>query len=154
MCLPLLCVPLVMFSFQMDHMMPFEPQHPNLGCFVSIHDLIKLVQVFTSGILFPWELYKLVDNLGNFILQDAWFHNHCWFGLQLVLLVPIEEGFGDVMEKLRDVLELLLFDMESHCRFDYLEWSSSQPKAHVQPSHTPFLTQSVEPSFLKTLGSL
>ncbi len=29
MCLPLLCSPFVVLEFQMDHMMPFEPQHPN-----------------------------------------------------------------------------------------------------------------------------
>jgi hypothetical protein len=41
--------------------------------------------------------------------------------LKLILVVLIEEGFGDAMEQLKDVLKLRLFDMEAYCPLSHLE---------------------------------
>jgi hypothetical protein len=36
-------------------------------------------------------------------------------------VVLVEKELGDVVEQLRDVLELFLFDTKAHCPFDHLE---------------------------------
>ncbi len=58
------------------------------------------------------------------------------------------------MEQLKDVLELILFDMEAHYPFDHLEWSSSQPKPHVPTLHIPFVTSSTRTWFFENIGFL
>ncbi len=42
-------------------------------------------------------------------------------GLKLILVVLVEEGFGDAMEQLKDVFKLFLFDMEAYCPLNRLE---------------------------------
>jgi hypothetical protein len=58
------------------------------------------------------------------------------------------------VEQFKDVFELLFLHMKAHCPFDCLEQSFSWFERQTPLSHTPFAPQSMELSFLKTLGSL
>ncbi len=58
-------------------------------------------------------------------------------GLELTLVALVEEGFGDAMEQLKDVLKLLLFDTKAYCPLSGLEQSFSQLDPQAPPLHTP-----------------
>ncbi len=74
--------------------------------------------------------------------------------LQLVFVVHVEEGLANVVEQFKDVFELLFLDPKAHCPFSRLEQSFSWFERQTPLSHTPIGPQSMELSFLKTLGSL
>jgi len=58
-------------------------------------------------------------------------------GLKPILVVFVDEGFGDTMEQLKDVFNLLLFDTKAYCPLSYLEQSFNQFKPQMPLPHTP-----------------
>jgi hypothetical protein len=58
-------------------------------------------------------------------------------GLKPILVVLVDEGFGDAMEQLKDVFNLLLFDTEAYCLLNHLEQSFSQFEPQMPLPHTP-----------------
>jgi hypothetical protein len=68
-----------------------------------------------------WALYKSISTTLGIIFQKLNGSKPPSIGLKVKLVVLVEDGFGDAMEQLKDVLKLLLFDIKAYCPLSHLE---------------------------------